>query len=254
MRANFWILLIALAVWTPQSAQAEMKINGSSQAAFERSVKAMTRNMSKSDKQAFTKGLLNLILTRYPPAAGAKGLQLFAFMGEATKAAHRTMDGVSRSDILQHGRRLQAKSAAKARTSSKVAKFNRQKLRCLQRHVSVSAPAFKRGRYSEYVELKLTNRLTWAIAGVRLSYKVLSAGRSVPWTERRVSTSVKGGIEPGETRAVSVSVRGVPKHVATKDLIVEVSVLDVADAQKRLVVGGVTVIGWSKEPSQKPCG
>ena len=63
-----------------------------------------------------------------------------------------------------------------------------------------------------------------------------------------------GGIDPGETRAVSVSVRGVPKHVAQKDLVVEVSILDVADAQKRLVVGDVTVIGWSREPSEKTCG
>ena len=91
-----------------------MVVDGSSKEAYERSVKAMADELSDEDKEAFGRGLINLIITRYPPATGAEGLAMLQFMQPAVEAAHITLDGVTRDEILAKGREIMAADASKA--------------------------------------------------------------------------------------------------------------------------------------------
>ena len=98
----------------------------------------------------------------------------------------------------------------------------------------------------------MTNRLDWPVSGIRIGYRILSPGRSVPWASDDTVHSVGGGIEPGETRLVDVWIPDVPRE-APNDVFAEFEVLDVADAETRLLVGGVSVASWSREPSPNAC-
>ena len=62
---------ILLAVWATAATAQDLTVDGSSQEAYERSAKAMADSLSEADREAFARGLINLIITRYPAAQGA---------------------------------------------------------------------------------------------------------------------------------------------------------------------------------------
>ncbi len=123
-------------------------------------------------------------------------------------------------------------------------------LECLRQQVVVTAPAAVPGRLTFQVE----NRLEWTLAGLRFDYRVTSVGRVVPWERDAAAVAVRGGIEPGETRTVSVALLPIPAEVGTVGaLSATVELLDVADAENRLFIGDVRVVGWSDDPSPQQC-
>lgn len=85
---------------------ADLKIDGTSKETFERSTKAMADTLSNADREIFASGLLNLILTEYPPARGLDGFALLAIGSQAVEAAHITMNGKTMSEIMERGRSI----------------------------------------------------------------------------------------------------------------------------------------------------
>ncbi len=248
MRFLIVAFVFTILAW-PLSAE-EMTVDGSSKEAYERSIKAMVDRLPDEDKEAFGRGLINLIITRYPPAQGAEGLAMLQFMEPAMEAAHVTLSGVSRDDIVSKGREIMAKEAAKeAALENDPSDVLRS---CLQRKVVVSNAAIERGDYGRNIKLDVTNNLHWAIAGIRVEYVAMSAGRSVPWQKDDLSVSIRGGIEPGETRSIQTSASLFPGD-APDELLTTVTVLDVSDPLERQLVRDVTVIGWAEEKSPMSC-
>lgn len=246
-------VLFALGLLVSPAAAQEMTVDGSTQESYERSVKAMVESLPEEDREVFGKGLMNLIITHYPPAQGAEGFQALQFIEPAIEAAHITLDGVSKSEILARGRELAAKSGKK--DAEETGPDPKAALReCLQERIILSDVAAEEGRYGHTIHMNVTNNLSWAIAGIRVGYKVLSEGRSVPWEQDDFSLSISGGIEPGETREIRTSLHGIPA-IAPKELIATAEVLDVADPQSRQLIRDVRVIGgnWSEEISDLPC-
>ena len=229
----------------------EMKVDGSSKEAYERSIKEMADRLSEEDKEIFGRGLMNLIVSRYPPAAGADGLALLQFMRPAVEAAHITLDGVSLEEILAKGREVKNADTNRLE-ATETTEPAEDVLECLRRSVLVSNARIEPSRFSRTIILDVTNNLPWAISGIRVEYVVTSEGRSVPWEKDNLSLSVSGGIEPGETRTLRTSSSRIP-HDAPDQLTASMTVLDVADPLERQLIKDVTVIGWAEERSPLIC-
>ncbi len=106
---------------------------------------------------------------------------------------------------------------------------------CLREKVQVTAASVEQTDISSYIKLTLKNTLSWPVSFVIVSYKVTSEGRAVPWAEERFGMSIPGGIEPGETREISTNIY--PPSEAPKELTAKAELLDVADAEKRQLIG-----------------
>ncbi len=229
----------------------EMTVDGSSKESYERSIRAMADGLSEQDKEAFGRGLINLIITGYPPAAGAEGLAMLQFMEPAVEAAHITLDGVSREEILAKGREILAKDATKSQPTA-AAEPTDSVLECLRERVLISNAKIEPGDFGRTIILDVTNNLPWAIAGIRVEYVAMSEGRSVPWEKDDFSLGISGGIEPGETRTLRTSASLFPSD-APDELITTMTVLDVTDPLERQLIKNVTVIGWAEEQSPLTC-
>ncbi len=246
-------IMMALALTSSLALAKEYVVDGSSVEAYERSIKAMADSLNEQDKKDFGRGLLNMILTEYSAAHGATGLSLLQFMGPAIKAAHISMDGHTLEEILERGRSISDDSATAAVDKDAVEDSAEALRRCLQDKVIVELAAIKKGDFfGYYVEVTVTNRLDWAIAGIRIAYQVFSEGRSVPWMDEDFSLAIRGGIEPGETRKLGTTTSFVPAD-APEELITHAQVLDVTDQFKRQLIRDVRVIGWGKDKSEMKC-
>ena len=246
----FMLLALSHSVWAE-----DFVVDGSTREAYERSIKTMAESLPEEDRELFAKGLIDLVFTRYPPAQGAKGLEALLFIQPAAEAAHITLDGVGREEIVERGRELAAR--AKARTSEKetsVADVKATLRQCIQERVIFTNAVVEQGSFGHTIQIEVTNGLSWAIAGIRIGYTITSAGRSVPWEQDDFALSISGGIEPGETRTVRTSIQRIHSD-APSDLMVDVEVLDVADPQFRQLLRDVRVIGgkWTDETSDLPC-
>ncbi|MEX2278230.1 MAG: hypothetical protein WD674_10665 [Cucumibacter sp.] len=216
----------------------------------------MADSLDEQDKKDFGQGLLNMMLTEYPAASGAQGLQLLQFMQPAVEAAHITLDGRTLEEILERGRSIaddDAPAVADADGAGDAAEDSAEALRqCLQEMVKIDSAVIEEGAYSGHnVEVTVTNGLDWAIAGIRVAYQVSSEGRSVPWMDEDFSLSISGGIEPGETRTVRTTAF-VPAD-APEELITHAQVLDVSDQFERQLIRDVRVMGWGEERSEMTC-
>lgn len=121
---------------------------------------------------------------------------------------------------------------------------------CLRRLVSISDAAADR----RTLTFDVRNDLEWPLSGIRIDHRVQSADRSVPWVNESAAVPVPGGIEPGETRTVTIGFTPIPPQFSINNLAVEIDLLDVADAQQRLFLSTARVTGWSRVPSPNTCG
>lgn len=121
---------------------------------------------------------------------------------------------------------------------------------CLRRQVIISdATADRRS-----LTFDVRNDLEWPLSGVRIDQRVQSPDRSVPWVRDSAAVPIPGGVEPGETRTVTIGFTPIPPQFAINDLTVEIDLLDVADAEQRLFLSTARVTGWSRVPSPNICG
>lgn len=226
-------------------------VDGSSKEAYERSLQKMVDSLREEEKEAWQEGLINLIIERYPPASGVTGFELFALLPAAVEAAPVTMDGVTFVEILSRGNAVLAKKREGKKQENKAFDERAEKVKCLQSKIVLSNPTLTSD--SSYARMDVYNGLDWAIAGLRVQYTILSEGREVPWDKGITVTSISGGIEPGETRNVSIYIGGVSRDAPKNKLQPSILVLDAADAEKRLYVGDVRVIDWSEEATPNTC-
>jgi hypothetical protein len=75
----------------------------------------------------------------------------------------------------------------------------------------------------------------------------------VPGINDTFFITVRGGINPGETRTIRTNAFGLSEDVNPESLIVEASILDVQDAQQRQLIREVTLMGAPREKSPQSC-
>ena len=225
------------------------EIDGSSRETFERSVAAMGEDLSDEDKEIFAKGLLNLMLTEYPPANGLDGLALLAMLAPATEAAHISLDGFTFDQIMSRGREL---SEGGGESFEAEVQSSGGLLECLVERVElVSAKLVDRDYGGKEVVIEVRNGLSKAIAGIWIEYSVREVGRTVAWANEDFVSSIPGGIEPGEVREIRNTVY--LSRDAGNELVVDARVLDVADAELHLFIHERGVMGWPETPSEETC-
>lgn len=243
-------LLVALPT-TPVAAQV---VDGSSDQAYEDSIRAMAESLDETQKERFEKGLVRTILDRYPPAAGAEGFQKLMFLDAAIKAAPRTLDGLGIEDILEAGGGSAADTPrGNSGEPGDSAEIRVEKERsCLREKLVISDIQVEKGSFGHDLSFSVTNGLDWAVAGLGFDYVVETPGRSVPWEKEHSFTSVSGGIEPGETRTITKMTAAIPS-AAPDDLTATITIDDAVDAEERQLIREIGVIGWSDEISPLSC-
>ena len=137
-----------------------------------------------------------------------------------------------------------------AQTAADPAVASGTRLDCLRASVTIADAIADRRTMTFAVH----NTLDWPLSGIRIGHRVQSPDRAVPWVNGTAAVPVPGGVEPGETRTVSIGITPIPLQFSVIGLDVEVDLLDVADAQQRLFLASVRVTGWSREPSPNTCG
>ena len=239
--------LVALLAMTPVALPSDLVVDGTSAESYERSIRQMADTLDESDKEAFARGLMNMILMEYPPARGKQGFPLLMMMNNAMKAAHVTMSGRLLSEILERGRSLPKSPDNSAPVGDPDPSEAIRE--CLQRKVQISNVQIKSNTFQRDISVDVTNGLDWAIAGIRVTYEAYSKGRSVAWAKDDFSLSISGGIEPGEMRTLTTT--AAIANEAPETLIVKAKVLDVSDQFERQLIRDVRVIGWGDEKSDK---
>lgn len=222
---------------TSVTSMAQETIDGTSVETYERSAKAMVESIPEADRPAFAKGLINMILTRYPAAQGVEGFALLSLMPAAVEAAHVTMDGVTKEEIMNRAKEIAARDGSAttdpAPKDEAAAMATRE---CLQKQVIVKEATFGNAEYiGKVLEISLENKLPFAIGAVDLDYVVKSTGRTIPWDEDDMRGKIAGGIEPGESRTVAY---GLYNTNAPEGAHVEVTITDAQDAAGRWAVAG----------------
>ena len=125
-------------------------------------------------------------------------------------------------------------------------------LACLQDRVQLRNARLEQETFGSTVTFSGRNDLDWALSGIRVQLLVVTEGRAVAWEESTHAISIPGGIEPGEMRDVAFTAR-LP-NATPNDAQALLTVLDVADPERRQLVKDVTVMGWSDERSDRVCG
>jgi hypothetical protein len=96
-----------LFVFNAMTASAEeLRIDGSSEASFARSMSAIAKSLTPEEREPYKRGLMNIVLAHYPPAANAEGAALVSLINPAIKAAHTTLNGMTKDEIVARGREL----------------------------------------------------------------------------------------------------------------------------------------------------
>ncbi len=128
-------------------------------------------------------------------------------------------------------------------------------LACVAEHIEVSVRVhtYEHSRIgSSFVMAEVTNNLDYAIAGIGVEYTIADPNRTVPWETEDAFTAISGGIEPGETVEVTLSMTDVPKE-RLETAVVTATPIEVADHEKRQLVRAINVIDWDHE-HQTPFG
>jgi hypothetical protein len=96
-----------LLVFNVVTASAEvLRIDGTSEESFAKSMSAIARSLTPDEREAYKRGLMNIVLAHYPPAANAEGAALVSLINPAIKAAHTTLNGMTKDEIVARGREL----------------------------------------------------------------------------------------------------------------------------------------------------
>lgn len=122
---------------------------------------------------------------------------------------------------------------------------------CLQERVQLQGARIEPDTFGSTIAFTARNDLDWALSGIHVQLVVVTEGRSVAWEESTHAISIPGGIEPGEMRDMAFTAR-LP-NATPNTAQARLTVLDVADSEKRQLVKDVTVMGWSDERSDRVC-
>ena len=265
--------------WNPKE-----PINGFNRESLYRSIRALTQEMSDEEKRTFRRGFNALMVETFPLTFGMSPIEATPFLPMVMEAAHVTMDGVTLGTIMQRGGQgpvvgtqsgLATQSspipqpagadkpvpnkhnpfdqiAERDRFADETEQREEAHLAAVRGCLAEKLPFTARyihgkGIYGD-LELSLTNDLSWPITYLGFNYTISVPSRPVALAEKEVARTLRGGLKPGETRKVKMTVSAIPLDIDPDQLVIDVSLLNVADMEgksllrkpKSLFVGGLS--------------
>lgn len=255
---------LAFVTASPFSASA-VEFDHSSKEAFDASTKAYAETLTKEERIQIFAGMMQLMWNTLPEKDRAEADIPFAklmIIGVMFDNAHIILSGVDSDDMMEAGKNSEFleiatnmvnksdedKAAAQPEQAAKIDAT----LACLRKKVTFSNINVEHSEYGvTYLNFSVTNNMDWPISFIYFEADVKSANRAVSWETRKSGLDISGGIEPGETREKSINIFDTPKDA--KDLVVTMSMLDVADGQKRQLFNNPKFTGNSDDTSPNKC-
>ena len=225
----------------------EQAVDFSSMETMQKSILDMGKGKTEAQRGELSMAFLRILISRNPLTKDQTGLGYLTALASLGEALYVNVGGAYDGITLKV---LEAEVAA-FKTKSGDTVVGKKALACLQSKLVVGNPRF--GKDKNWGKFELTNNLGWTISSYNYHYTIFAEGRSVPLDEGGGWMSISGGIEPNETKTLG------PWFGANFDLAraghvkIEISILNVLDAKKRLVIAGRGVRGMAKELSPNKC-
>lgn len=219
------------------------------------SVISAQEGMTDEEKTDFGQALMRLLLATHPLTKDLETFPAMMVLGSQGDAFYTSsggvFDSITSEAVQAEIASFKADEATTAQaTGAKTAEADGL-LTCLQSKVNWSNARFE-NKDGSWFKVDVTNDLSWAIRGYHVAYTIKGDGRSVPVKEDKSSGEISGGIEPQETRTISVwaGANISPYQVTT----IDVSLINLFDAEdRRLVDNNINYIGRSPDISPRTC-
>lgn len=233
------------------------RLDTSSEKAFKESISEVRESLPSEQRAAFEAAVAQAGL-------GAMMASMFTKAPVAATQGFEQFNGMTGPEIIAFAKAQQEKSAAsaaaalakmKADDDAEIAKLEatqqaREAAIAKLSAIQISDPAVRErsSGFMKSTELTATikNNLDVALARVDFEYAATSPGRSVPWDSGDGAFFIDGGLEPGESRALSTTVAGIGSMFGFitlgkamqehPDSVLLVKVTDAAGADKQRMV------------------
>lgn len=244
MRRALLIGAVAIAL-----AGCEPRVNAANPDAFGKSVASMTRDMSDAERTEFNEALAALALGSTDPvqiadyAAAAAGPD--AFYGASAQIKGKTGREIIRLSYQAQITALGEEIAADS-TNLQRALAERARHKAIFENVRVDSARYRLDRRFlpvAIVEFRITNSSDRPFAGGYFHGELRSPGRSLPWVQQNFNTSFEGGLEPGESRVLSLMPFGAweGSFSSRTDLVLNVELINLEGVDGQRILAGPPV-------------
>ncbi len=236
------------------------RIDGNSEAAFKKSLEAMSKSLTAEDQKVLAESLMvvamngtNIFEAGAAPAlfeqkaraelngktfaeivARAKDIEAARAVAEATEKAEREK------------REAAAKAERKKQVEAEIRELSAEKTKAAADVDALKKFIVQRSRFyfadagyrqEAVIELTVQNGLSGPVSRAYFKGRLTSPGRSIPWVDQTFNYPIRGGLEPGETVTWKLSPNmfsdwgKAPKDRNDMVLTVEVTQVDGADGK-----------------------
>ena len=222
----------------------DTRIDGSSMAAYEQSLKAIKAKLSPDETTKFDEALKVVVLSEMVPTEGGL-LGIMAAMKDPEKVQAKmlaTVNGKTPRELIAQAD-AKIKERAKEELKSVVSEIAALEMRKavaykpkeLLSKFTVADPRFYWGGSPYYPEpvldFKVTNNAGIALSRVYYHGVVSTPGRTIPWIDEDFNNELAGGLENGETKHLRLAPNRFTKWGAAdtqgrKDLVFTVTVVN----------------------------
>lgn len=242
------ILAAALAAST-LLASCDERVNTSNPQAFQKSIDAMMEGMTTEEKTRFAHSLQAIAFDTAEVGEGTMmggyaptGLVL---MAAAEKIKGKTADQIVRLGYETRIARLDA-TIAEGLQTVQAAQAERLRHKATFDAIRIEGGRFYVNRQyivEPVIEFRITNGSNIALRRGFFQGTLISEGRTIPWVDEQFNHEFSGGLEPGESRLLTLSPNmfgewGQGDHINRRDLNIKVTVVNVEDSDGQKLLTG----------------
>lgn len=249
MLARFCTVLMAL-VLVACSGPMDTRIDGSSQEAYEKSLKTIKAKLTSEETIRFEEALQVVVFSEVMPKEGGL-LGMMAALKDTEKLQAKVLETVNgktpRELIALADAKIKERAQAELKSvTSEIAELERRKAGAekskeLLSKIVVADPKFYwAGDYfgKPIVDFKVTNSTGMPLSRLFFHGVVSTPGRAIPWIDEDFNYEVPGGLEPGESKHLHLAPNrfskwGTAETEGRKDLVLTVTVTNAEDANKK---------------------
>lgn len=200
-------------------------IDGSSEATFEESVREITESLSGDEKEEFAAAMATIMMSAvFAPdnnqseeAGLMDGLDQFSRQAETMPDRVRAkVHGMTAGEVIEEARQVHAEQEERARQQElreiqtlRERRAASESARLAMRDFLVTGARFytERGYLGREprIQMTMTNGTDMPISRAYFRGVVTTEGRSVSWIDEEFNYEIRGGIEPGESKSVTLT-------------------------------------------------